>query len=106
MDHHPAVVPPTVPRTSTQKIEDVLEEMRTVSPDGEESARLQQLLGMVLPMVRRLGVIPDDPGELDEMLLKGAAVALRLRSDGAPMPTTLDELLEPAPAAGAEEVAS
>lgn len=101
MDDRPLTEPPA-PRSSAQKIEDVLEQLRSTPPDSEQSARMLQVLGMVLPMVRRIGAIPDDPAELDEMLLKGATVALRLRSDWAALPASIDELLNPEPVIEAE----
>lgn len=80
--------------TSKEKIDAALDE--ALKGDGltdGKTARMRQALGMMLPLVRRLGVIPEDPAELDELLLKGARVALALRSDGAALPETIEQLL-------------
>jgi len=95
------------PRTSTEKIAEALASAGEVVPTDEKTGRLQQMFKMLVPMVSRLGVIPEDPAELDELLLNGARLALALRSDDAETPETIAELLQPKPPAidgEAEEV--
>ncbi len=90
------------PRTSTQKIAEALGEASSAPVTDQRTARLQQAMGVLMPMIGRLGVIPDDPAELDDLLLKGARLALAMRSDDAELPGTIAELLDPEPPIDAE----
>jgi hypothetical protein len=91
------VAPPAL--TSVQKIEGALDTALTGDVEGDEkTAQMRQAFKIIWPMVRRLGIIPGDPAELDDMLLKGAGVAIALRSDGAEQPESIEQLLNPAEA--------
>lgn len=88
----PEGVPAATPgRTSVEKLREIITELRGAAPDGESGARIRQALGM-MPTLLRMLPIPDDPKQLDGMLLIGARVALRLRSDDAEPPPSLEEL--------------
>ncbi|MFL5901237.1 MAG: hypothetical protein ACJ75S_08580 [Solirubrobacterales bacterium] len=90
------------PRTSKDKIGEALAVATELAPTDQRTARLQQAMSVMMPMVQRLGVVPEDPAELDELLLKGARLALAMRSDDAELPETIAELLGPEPAINAE----
>jgi hypothetical protein len=86
------------PRTSVEKLHDLIAEAKSAKPTDEQTARLRQAFSSLLPMILRFAPIPEDPAELDKLLLVGARVCLRLRSDDAEQPASIAELVEPEPA--------
>jgi hypothetical protein len=91
---------PVEPRSSIDKIEQLLAIVPHVVPDSEEDARLMQVAQAVLPHVQRF--MPQDPERLDAILLAVAQHCLLARSDGAYVPATIAELLDPEPPAALE----
>lgn len=89
------------PRSSIEKLQDLIASAKS-APADPGTAQLRQTFSAVLPMILRFAPIPDDPAELDQLLLIGASLALRSRSDGASTPSTIAELV----AITAEEPAS
>jgi hypothetical protein len=80
------------PRSSVAKLEEGLAQLADAKSDDAGSQFALSSLVALLPTLRRLGFIPNDPAELDQLLLIGARWALGLRSDDAWQPQTLDEL--------------
>jgi hypothetical protein len=78
------------PVTSIEKLHAMTLAASAKTPESEDQARALSLFQMVAPFVA--GMMPDDPAELDALLLNGARWALALRSDGAPEPETIEEL--------------
>jgi hypothetical protein len=76
---------------SVEKLRALLGDLAAAKPESEDEARQLAMLGSIAPFA--LGHLPDNPVDLDELLLKGAVWALRLRSDGAAVPP-LDVLLD------------
>jgi hypothetical protein len=93
------------PRSSVEKLEAGLAQLASAQADDQGSAFALSSLRAILPTLRMLGFVPDDPVELDHLLLIGARWALGLRSDDAWHPASLDELFlgpgpEPEPGPG------
>jgi hypothetical protein len=80
------------PRSSVAKLEEGLAQLADAKSDDAGSQFALSSLVAILPTLRRLGFIPNDPAELDHLLLVGARWALGLRSDDAWQPQNLDEL--------------
>ena len=85
-------------RTSTEKLEGALAQLAAEKGDGQ-NAMLLGTFKSLLPVLRRLGYIPDNPAEPDESLLSCARWCLGMRSDEAWQPDTVDDLfMGPEPA--------
>ena len=67
---------------SLEKLAKLQADMMETPPADEDSARWQQLATGALPMIGPM--LPDDPAELDQHLLRLAAWGLTMRSDDAP----------------------
>jgi hypothetical protein len=78
--------------TSVEKLEAWLGELARARTDDAGMAMMLNTARSMLPSLRRLGFIPDDPAELDVVLLALAKWALVTRSDDAWQPDTLDDL--------------
>jgi hypothetical protein len=78
--------------TSVEKLEAWLGELARARTDDAGMAMVLNTGKAMLPALRRLGFIPDDPAELDVVLLALAKWALVTRSDDAWQPDTLDDL--------------
>jgi hypothetical protein len=87
-------VPVATPRSSHDKLGELLERMMTEDPGNEEMAQLQAMLRMAGPMVSRF--VPANHRELDTWLLVGARMMLYLRSDDALPQVDVDQVLETA----------
>jgi hypothetical protein len=83
--------------TSVQKLESALADLADVQGSDAGQRMLLNTLKAMLPALRKLGYIPDDPAELDTVLLKCAAWALSMRSDDAWQPEDIVELYMPEP---------
>lgn len=68
---------------SLEKLARFQAELQEAEPTDEASARLSQLATLAGPVVGSM--LPEDPAEVDDYLLKLAAWALQQRSDDAPM---------------------
>lgn len=69
------------PRTSVEKLEDVLDQLAAAKGTDTTQKLLLTTLKSLLPTLRRGGYIPSDPVELDHLLSVGAGFALSMRSD-------------------------
>jgi hypothetical protein len=78
--------------TSVEKLEAWLGELARARTDDAGMAMVLNTGKSLLPALRRLGFIPDDPAELDVVLLALAKWALVTRSDDAWQPDSLDDL--------------
>lgn len=76
---------------SLEKLDQIVERAKNTPPENEEQARTAQLVTIAVPMIAPM--VPEEPAELDRMLLGLAKMALETRSDDAPRA----ELLEEAP---------
>jgi hypothetical protein len=85
-----SVIP--VSGTSVEKLEAWLGELARARTDDAGMAMMLNTARSMLPSLRRLGFIPDDPAELDVVLLALAKWALVTRSDDAWQPDSLDDL--------------
>jgi hypothetical protein len=74
--------------TSVEKLEAWLGELARARTDDAGMAMVLNTGKSMLPALRRLGFIPDDPAELDVVLLALAKWALVTRSDDAWQPDT------------------
>lgn len=72
---------PQYPLSSVQKVRQAVDELSTAQPADESAAQMLSALQMMLPYV--LPVLPQDPDDFDELLLRGAGLFVRLRSDTA-----------------------
>lgn len=81
-------------RSSVEKLDEQLQ--RLTAARGEDAAQKMLLNTMraCMPALRKMGYIPDDPVELDVVLLAGARWMLLMRSDDAPIPDTVADLVE------------
>jgi hypothetical protein len=89
-------------RSSVEKLQAIGAELVDVEPDDPMQAALLSMLAGMAPMLT--GLLPDDPAELDDLLLVGSRWMLAMRSDDAWQPVDLDELFlgagpQPEPAA-------
>lgn len=94
------------PRTSVDKLEDALASLAHAKGEDATHGMLLGTFKAMLPTLRKLGYIPDDPAELDTVLLACARWCLGMRSDAAWQPDTIDELFtgpEPATDTTAQE---
>jgi hypothetical protein len=80
------------PRSSVEKLEDLLDQVTGASSDDAGQRLLLSTFRPLIPLLRQLGYIPSDPDELDRLLLIGARMALGLRSDTAWQPETINDL--------------
>ena len=76
---------------SQEKLQQLMRGAYDVAPSDEGTARMVQMLQVSGPMIGQF--LPDTAAELDETLLGVAAMCLRLRSDGAATPFSIEELL-------------
>lgn len=74
-----------MPRTSVQKVQDLIPQLRTAKPRDDSEAALLAVAPMVLPHV--LALLPSDPEDLDRELQKVATFILTLHSDPGSHPT-------------------
>ncbi len=77
-------------QSSTAKLAQAMLELQHIEPDGPLTATLLLAFNAMGPMLENL--LPDDPAELDEMLLTVATWLLGMRSDDAHQPETITEL--------------
>lgn len=85
-------------QTSVEKLDGALEELASAQVDATHAV-LVSTFRATLPMLRRSGMIPTDPAELDATLLACARWCVGMRSDTAWQPETMDELfMGPEPA--------
>lgn len=102
MENGPVAAAPDVQLSSIDKVQELLTGAGRFEATDEEDARLLQMFQAVGPIVATR-VIPDDPAELDRMLLSLARWAIELRSDGAWRPVTIEEMFNgPEPELGPE----
>jgi hypothetical protein len=66
---------------SREKLDQRLHEAQTATPETEQEAMVAQLLAVAAPMVGPM--IPEDPAELDDSLLRLTKWLLSMRSDDA-----------------------
>lgn len=66
---------------SREKLNALVEKAKTMQPETEEQARLAQGVQLVVPMIAPM--VPEDPAELDKLLLTLASWCVDTRSDGA-----------------------
>lgn len=90
MDDRPVTHEIAAPRTSVEKLRDGLASLQAMEPEDPGHAAQLAMIGGALPFLAPL--FPDDPAELDVILLAAAKWALSLRSDDAWHPEQLDEL--------------
>ncbi|HUR85658.1 MAG TPA: hypothetical protein VMY78_09955 [Solirubrobacteraceae bacterium] len=76
--------------SSVDKLHTVAGELGALEPEDAMQAALLTMLSAFAPALT--AQLPDDPDELDELLLAGARWMLNLRSDDAWTPETIDEL--------------
>lgn len=88
-----AVTATPAPRTSRQKIDGLIDVIPTIEAEDESTARALQVAPLILPHV--VGMLPQEPGRLDEVLLSLARHALLARSDDAEL--DVGELLADVP---------
>jgi hypothetical protein len=67
--------------TSIEKVRAVAARIDELEPDNAQATAA--VLAMTALRPQALALLPDDPAELDELLVKGALWALSLRSDDA-----------------------
>lgn len=67
---------------SIEKLAKMQAELMDSAPEDEQTARWAQAAGSLLPIIGPM--LPEDPAELDQYLLRLAAWALTMRSDDAP----------------------
>lgn len=99
MEHRSAMTETETPaRSSVEKLEDALAELQRSKGADHGHAVILGTFKAMLPALRKLGYIPDDPDELDAVLLTCAAWCLGMRSDDAWQPETVIDLYLPEPA--------
>jgi hypothetical protein len=106
MDHPRELSEPDVfpVQTSTEKVRLALAELAQAEPDNALQATMLGAIGTFAPMLEL--ALPDDPEDLDAILLACAKWALAMRSDTAAPLETIDELfLGPEPDPDAEPAA-
>lgn len=69
--------------TSRQKAVGMLAQLDEIEPDGVDPAMQAALTMATMARPQIMGLLPEDPVELDELLLLGAHWLLNLRSDDA-----------------------
>lgn len=90
-DSHQLTEPDVFPvQTSVEKVRLALAELAQVEPDNPLQAAMLSAIGTFAPMLEL--ALPDDPEQLDAVLLAGAKWALCMRSDTAAPLETIDEL--------------
>lgn len=77
-------------QSSTAKLAQAMLELQHIEPDGPLTGALLLAFNAMGPMLA--GLLPDDPAELDDMLLTVATWLLGMRSDDARQPETINEL--------------
>lgn len=82
---------------SLEKLNQLVHDAQHTEPESEEAARAAQLMTIALPIIGPM--VPEDPGELDDMILKLTGWLLSIRSDDA-VPAAELHVEAPAPAGG------
>lgn len=77
-------------QTSVEKLSEAMQDLVHAEPADAETAGMLAMLGGLLPLLRKY--LPQDPADLDELLMLGAKWALDLRSDAAWQPENLDDI--------------
>jgi hypothetical protein len=71
-------------QTSVEKVHQLIAELHQLDASQLDSQTQMALSAILLLRGQLVGLVPDDPDQLDALLLRGAMWALSMRSDDLP----------------------